>query len=97
MNGFLNCSCDHLTSFGGSLLVKPNPIDFDKVFKEFANIEETGNVAVIVTVAVAFMSYFVVLIIVRRADRKDAERRVSCFRYRSFIAELTHFFQLRKH
>ena len=53
--------------------------------------------AVIVTVAVAFMSYAVVLIIVRRADRKDAERRVSCFRYRSFIAELTHFFKLRKH
>lgn len=74
MNGSLKCSCNHLTSFGGSLLVKPNPIDFDKVLVEFKKIEETGNVAVIVTVVVAFMVYFVVLVLARRADKKDALR-----------------------
>ena len=45
---------------------------------EFKKIEETGNVAVIVTVVVAFMVYFVVLVVARRADRKDA-LRVSFF------------------
>ena len=41
---------------------------------EFKKLEETGNVAVIVTVAVAFMVYFLVLVVARRADRKDAAR-----------------------
>jgi len=76
VNGILNCSCNHLTSFGGSLLVKPNPIDFDKVFTEFKKLGQTGNVAVIVTIVAAFLSYFVVVIFARRADRDDAARTV---------------------
>ena len=76
LNGFINCSCNHLTSFGGALLVKPNPIDFDKVSVEFKNLQETGNVAVVVTIALVFLCYFVVLVIVRKADKKDA-RNVS--------------------
>ena len=76
LNGFINCSCNHLTSFGGALLVKPNPIDFDKVLVEFKNLEETGNVIVIVTISVVLLCYFVVLVIVRKADKKDA-RNVS--------------------
>ena len=79
MDGFLNCSCNHLTSFGGSLLVKPNPIDFDEVFVEFKRLGETGNVAVIVAIAMVFSTYFVVLIIIRRADRTDAARVVSLY------------------
>jgi len=63
-----------LTSFGGSLLVKPNPIDFDKVLVEFKKLDETGNVAVIVTVMVAFMVYFLVLLLARRTDKRDAAR-----------------------
>ena len=58
--------------------MKPNPIDFDKVFKEFAeDLLEDENWAVIATVVVAFMTYFVVIILARRADKKDASRRVS--------------------
>ena len=72
VNGSLKCSCNHLTSFGGSFLIKPNPIDFDKVFKEFEKLDETGNVAVIATVAVAFTVYLLVLVVARRADRKDS-------------------------
>ncbi|KAL9966015.1 hypothetical protein ACROYT_G024022 [Oculina patagonica] len=71
LNGSINCSCNHLTSFGGSLLVKPNPIDFDKVLVEFKNLEETGNVAVVVTVAVVLLCYFMVLVIVRKEDKLD--------------------------
>ena len=76
LNGFINCSCDHLTSFGGSLFVKPNPIDFDKVLVEFKKLPETGNTAVIVTVAVVFMCYIIALVIVRKTDKQDA-RHVS--------------------
>jgi len=75
-NGFINCSCNHLTSFGGAFSITPNPIDFDKVSVEFKNLEETGNVAVIVTISVVLLCYIVVLLIVRKADKKDA-RNVS--------------------
>ncbi|XP_020630881.1 uncharacterized protein LOC110067880 isoform X2 [Orbicella faveolata] len=75
-NAFINCSCNHLTSFGGALLIKPNPIDFDKVSVEFKDLEETGNVVVIVMISVVLLCYIVVLVIVRKADQKDA-RNVS--------------------
>lgn len=55
---------------------KPNPIDFDKVSVEFKNLQETGNVAVIVTISAVLLCYIVVLIIVRKTDKKDA-RNVS--------------------
>ncbi|XP_022803339.1 polycystic kidney disease protein 1-like 2 [Stylophora pistillata] len=72
-DGFLNCSCNHLTSFGGSLIVEPNPIDFEEVIVQFQNLSETGNVAVIVAIAVVFLCYMVVLVIVWKIDRKDAK------------------------
>jgi len=57
-------------------LIKPNPIDFDKVSAEFKDLQETGNVAVIVTISVVLLCYIVVLLIVRKADKIDA-RNVS--------------------
>ena len=75
-----------MTSFGGSLLIKPNPIDFDKVLVEFGRLDETGNVAVIVTVAVALAIYLVVAVILRRTDRDEAGRRVSYKDFTLFIA-----------
>jgi len=57
-------------------LIKPNPIDFDKVSVGLKNLQETGNVAVIVTISVVLLRYIVVLLIVRKADKKDA-RNVS--------------------
>ena len=85
VNGLLNCSCNHLTSFGGSLLLKPNPIDFDKVFVEFTKVGETGNVSVIVSISLVFVTYFVVIIIVRREDKKDAARMVSLPIFQLFL------------
>ena len=61
--------------------MKPNPIDFDKVLVEFKRLGETGNIAVIVTVAVVVLCYVIVLIIVRKADKEDA-RNVSIFNYK---------------
>lgn len=70
-DGFINCSCNHLTAFGGSLLIKPNPIDFDKVQVEFNRLPETGNIAVIVTLATVVFCYTIALIIVRKTDKRD--------------------------
>ena len=62
-----------MTSFGGSLLVEPNPIDFDKVLVEFQQLSETGNIAVIVVIAVILLSYVTVHVIVRKSDEEDAK------------------------
>ena len=62
-----------MTSFGGSLLVEPNRIDFDKVLIEFQQLSETGNIAVIVVIAVILLCYVTVLIIVRKLDEEDAK------------------------
>ena len=62
-----------MTSFGGSLLVEPNPIDFDKVLVEFQQLSETGNIAVIVVIAVILLCYVTVLVIVRKFDEQDAK------------------------
>ena len=53
-------------------MIKPNPIDFDEVLVEFKNLQETGNLAVIVTISVVLLCYIVVLLIARKADKKDA-------------------------
>ena len=78
LNGFLDCACNHLTSFGGSLVVKPNPIDFDQVVVEFIRLHDTGNIAVIVTVSVVFVFYLIVLVGARKADKRD-QKNVSIF------------------
>ena len=62
-----------MTSFGGSILVEPNPIDFDKVLVGFQQLSETGNIAVIVVIAVILLCYVTVLVIVRKFDEEDAK------------------------
>ena len=53
-------------------MIKPNPIDFDKVLVQFKSLQETGNVAVIVTISVVLLCFTIVQVIVRKADKKDA-------------------------
>ncbi|XP_068672930.1 polycystin-1-like protein 2 [Montipora foliosa] len=67
----LQCLCNHLTSFGGGILVMPNKLDFDVVFTELTRIHETGNVAVLCTIIAALLVYFLVCIFARKADKKD--------------------------
>ena len=50
----------------------PNRIDFDKVFVELKRIPETGNVAVIMTVSCVLGLYLILMLWVRKADKKDA-------------------------
>ncbi|XP_044184688.1 polycystic kidney disease protein 1-like 2 [Acropora millepora] len=68
---FLQCLCNHLTSFGGGVLVMPNKLDFKVVFNELTRIHETGNVAVLCTIIAALLLYFLVCVFARRADKKD--------------------------
>ena len=53
--------------------MEPNPIDFDKVLVEFQQLLETGNIAVIVVIAVILLCYVTVLVIVRKFDEEDAK------------------------
>ncbi|XP_048585280.1 uncharacterized protein LOC5502169 isoform X2 [Nematostella vectensis] len=68
----VHCICDHLTAFGGGLLVAPNPIDFDKVWAGFKNISD--NLSVVVTIATGFGLYLLIAFWARRKDKKDYEK-----------------------
>jgi len=59
-----------LTAFGGEVLVAPNTIDFVLVQQAFDNLDP-GDLLVLITVCSAFLFYFVVLVIARRADNLD--------------------------
>ena len=82
VKGKLHCLCTHLSAFGGSIFVAPNPIDFNKVFTEFTRLGETGNFVVLSTVCAIFGIYFVGLVFARRADEKDS-KKVSLFELRN--------------
>ncbi|XP_048586645.1 LOW QUALITY PROTEIN: polycystic kidney disease protein 1-like 2 [Nematostella vectensis] len=68
------CVCNHLTSFGGDFLVPPNPIDFDVVILAFSDLAESRNYSVIATVGTVLMVYLFVVVLARRADRKDRKK-----------------------
>ena len=53
--------------------MEPNPIDFDKVLVEFQQLSETGNIALIVVIAMILLCYVTVLVIVRKFDEEDAK------------------------
>ncbi|XP_032239241.2 uncharacterized protein LOC5513821 isoform X2 [Nematostella vectensis] len=65
----LSCTCNHLTSFGGSFFVAPNPIDLAQVWIAFQNPED--NIPIIVTMTTVMGVFLLVLIWARRADSKD--------------------------
>lgn len=62
------CLCDHLTSFGGDLVVPPNTIDFSTVFS-LENFLEA--MPVFGTVGGVLVIYVIVCIWARRADKHD--------------------------
>ncbi|XP_022800666.1 polycystic kidney disease protein 1-like 2 [Stylophora pistillata] len=68
---YVHCSCNHLSAFGGQLLVAPTPIDFDIVFTELARLPDSGNTAVIVTISCAFGLYLLLLMWARKNDKRD--------------------------
>ena len=66
----LICLCNHLTAFGGEVLVVPNTIDFALVQQAFDSLDPR-DLLVLITVCSSFLVYFVVLVIARRADNRD--------------------------
>ena len=64
-----HCLCTHLTSFGGDFVVAPNSIDWDAVSAGFTNLDENPVVFAVVVSIIAV--YFIVLLWVRRLDKKD--------------------------
>ena len=75
----LHCLCNHLSAFGGDFFVAHNPIDFDKVWTEFGNLEENGNFLVLSVVCSIFGIYFVGLVFARKADKEDVAKVGSLF------------------
>ena len=67
----LLCLCNHLTPFGGGLLVAPNPVDMGTVFKELSRLGETGNFSVLLTIIFVFLFYIIAVVLAKRADRRD--------------------------
>ena len=85
----LQCLCNHLTSFGGGVVVAPNPIDFDKVFLAMSQLSVTGNVAVLATIISIFLVYFIAVVLARRADKQDEKKVLQCFLlFPSFFSQL---------
>lgn len=67
----IHCSCNHLSAFGGQLLVAPTPIDFDKVFTELAGVPDSGYIAVMIAISCVFGLYLVLLMWARKNDKQD--------------------------
>ncbi|XP_052262941.1 uncharacterized protein LOC127866462 [Dreissena polymorpha] len=63
------CLCNHLTSFGGNMVVPPNTIDFNNVWAKFKNLNE--NAAVFSTIVSLLGIYVIGLIWARHMDKKD--------------------------
>ncbi|RMX60858.1 hypothetical protein pdam_00003501 [Pocillopora damicornis] len=75
----IHCLCTHLSAFGGNFFVAPNPIDFDKVWLEFKNLEEAGNF-VLAAVFSIYGIYMLGLLLARRFDLKDQAKVTTGFK-----------------
>ena len=96
----LHCLCNHLTSFGGGVLVMPNTLDFDVVFTELARLHDTGNFAVLSAIITALLLYILVVIFARRADNRDkAKVRLVIYLLRQFLfaVQLDNYIRKRDH
>lgn len=68
----MTCGCNHLTFFGGDYVVAPNTIDFKTVFSKFKTIGD--NIAVLLTLCIIIVLYWIALLLLRRKDKSDLER-----------------------
>ena len=73
VEGELRCFCTHLTAFGGSIFVAPNPIDFNKVLERLKQ-PDLESFVVLITVCIIFGIYFIGLVFARRSDKKDMKK-----------------------
>lgn len=80
------CLCNHLTSFAADFFVAPNPIDFNVIAKNIANI--ANNLAVLLTLVGILVMYIVGIIFCRRQDKKDIAK-VSSWTFGSLLEILS--------
>ena len=73
----IHCQCNHMTSFAADFFIPPNPIDIDKVIEGFKNI--TDNLSVVVLISLLMGFYILLLVYLRRIDKRDAEK--VCLRF----------------
>ena len=69
----LKCLCNHLTAFGGDILVAPNTIDFQLVQQAFGNVDP-DDLLVLITLCSTFLLYVLVLVKARMTDKVDASK-----------------------
>ena len=55
-------------------MISPNTIDFKKAVNEMSQIDETGNVVVLVVVLLIFVLYCIMLMVVKRMDKSDLRK-----------------------
>ena len=55
-------------------MISPNTIDFKKAVNELSQIDETGNVVVLVVVLFIFVLYCIMLMVVKRMDKSDLRK-----------------------
>ena len=67
----LHCLCNHLTSFGGGVLIMPNTLNLDVVYTEIKQLDQTGNIAVLGVIIAVLLLYLLVVIFARAADNRD--------------------------
>ena len=66
------CLCNHLTWFGGGLLVAPNTFNVERELLKLKNIHEYP--ALLATVCTIVALYVLVLIWARKRDKRDAQK-----------------------
>nr|XP_045593938.1 polycystic kidney disease protein 1-like 2 [Procambarus clarkii] len=65
------CTTNHLTSFGASMFVMPNTVDFNYVF---AHMGFTDNLTIYLTLIICLSIFVILLIWARIYDKKDLEK-----------------------
>ena len=61
-----------MTSFAADFFIAPNPIDIDKVIEGFKNIKD--NVSVVILISLLIGCYILLLVYLRKVDKRDAEK-----------------------
>ena len=64
--------------FSSDWVVPPNTIDFSTVFDNFGG-KLLENIHVFLTITLVIVFYFILVIILRRYDKKDVEKVRNCF------------------
>ncbi|XP_071105933.1 polycystin-1-like [Haliotis cracherodii] len=64
------CRCNHLTSFGSSMLVPPSAINI----VDLVNLDLSTNPVVMIAISMILFVYMVVVLICRKLDRMDLQR-----------------------